>query len=66
MSTTRAIRRFLPGPVPRAVIESLVQAASWAPSGGNLQPWRVVVVTDPEVLQELGQLDHRPEPEGEP
>lgn len=33
-------RSFLPDPVPRAVVESMVEAARWAPSSINLQPWR--------------------------
>lgn len=48
MSTQRAVRRLRPDPVPDDVLERLLQAACWAPTGGNQQPWRVVVVTDPE------------------
>jgi nitroreductase len=36
-------RSFLPDPVPRAVLESMVEAARWAPSSINLQPWRFFV-----------------------
>ncbi|MFO1535787.1 MAG: nitroreductase family protein [Thermoplasmatota archaeon] len=36
-------RSFLPDPVPRAVLESMVEAARWAPSSLNLQPWRFFV-----------------------
>jgi len=38
-------RSFTADPVPRATIEGLLDAARWAPSGGNLQPWRFVVAT---------------------
>jgi nitroreductase len=38
-------RAFTTDPVPRAMVEELLDAARWAPSGGNLQPWRFVVVT---------------------
>jgi nitroreductase len=41
----RSVRAFLPDPVPRSTIERIVDAARWAPSGGNLQPWRVIAVT---------------------
>jgi len=41
----RAIRRFLPDPVDRAVLEDLVEAATLAPSAGNEQPWRFHVAT---------------------
>lgn len=56
MRTARAIRRYRPDPVPDELIDELIRAASWAPSGGNLQPWRVILVTDQDVLDELGPL----------
>lgn len=37
-------RRFTDRPVPRKVVLKLLDEARWAPSGGNLQPWRFVVV----------------------
>ncbi|MEM9749237.1 MAG: nitroreductase family protein, partial [Actinomycetota bacterium] len=47
MSTLRAVRKLRPDPIPDDVLERVLQAACWAPTGGNTQPWRVVVVTDP-------------------
>jgi len=41
----RSIRRFLTDPVPREVIEDILAVAARAPSGANMQPWRVHVVT---------------------
>ncbi len=41
----KSCRAFLPDPVPVATIRDLLQRARQAPSGGNLQPWRVWVVT---------------------
>lgn len=38
-------RRFRPDPVPRPLLEQLLEAARWAPSAGGLEPWRFVVVT---------------------
>jgi nitroreductase len=43
--TRRAIRAFLPTPVPRSDLEAILEAASRAPSGTNTQPWKVSVVT---------------------
>ncbi len=40
----RSIRRYLPVPVPRAVIDRLLEAAVTAPSAHNRQPWRFVVI----------------------
>jgi nitroreductase len=55
MSTLRAVRRLRPDPVPEAKIERVLQAAAWAPTGGNRQPWRVVVVTDAVRKKRLGE-----------
>jgi nitroreductase len=49
----RSIRRFLPDPVDGATVEILLRAAMAAPSAGNEQPWRFVVVRDREVLRRL-------------
>jgi nitroreductase len=56
MSTLRAVRRLRPDPISSELINRIVQAACWAPTGGNTQPWRVVVVKDPKrklALQEM-------------
>jgi nitroreductase len=44
--STRAIRRLRPDPVPRALIRKVVEAGTYAPSGGNRQPWVFIAVTD--------------------
>lgn len=49
MRTASAVRRYRSEPVDDAVIERCLQAATWAPSGGNQQPWRFVVVRSAEV-----------------
>lgn len=46
-------RAFAPDPIPRDTVTGLLEAARWAPSGGNLQPWRFVVVTGPARRREL-------------
>jgi nitroreductase/alkylhydroperoxidase family enzyme len=46
-STTRAVRRLRPDPIPEEVLRRVFRAATWAPSGGNLQPWHVIAVRDP-------------------
>jgi nitroreductase len=46
--TTRAIRRLRADPVPSALIRKVVEAGTFAPSGGNRQPWIFVAVTQPE------------------
>lgn len=49
--TTRAIRRLKPDAVPRALIRKVCEAGTFAPSGGNRQPWFFIAVTDPERRQ---------------
>ncbi|MDH5674369.1 MAG: nitroreductase [Myxococcales bacterium] len=39
-----SIRSFLPTEVPRDVVAEILDTARWAPSGGNMQPWRVIAV----------------------
>ena len=46
--TTRAIRRLRPDPVPRELIRKVCEAGTFAPSGGNRQPWYFIAVTEPE------------------
>lgn len=56
--STRAMRHFKSDPVPREDLEYLVEAATMAPSAGNLQMWAFVVVTDAEQRSELAEA-HR-------
>ena len=59
MSTLRAVRKLRPDPIPDDVIEQVLQAAAWAPTGGNMQPWRVIVVRSEERKQALADV-YRP------
>lgn len=49
-------RRFTPDPVPPEALVRVLEAARFAPSGGNRQGWRVVVVRDPERRAALRDL----------
>ncbi len=42
--TTRAIRRLRPDPVPRELIRKVCESGTFAPSGGNRQPWYFIAV----------------------
>ncbi|MBF5096500.1 nitroreductase [Azospirillum sp. INR13] len=46
VTARRSIRAFLPRPVPLDTVRGVLERAARAPSGGNLQPWRIHVVTD--------------------
>ncbi len=62
MSTRRTIRSFSPEPVSFALIETAIKTAATAPSGANQQPWRFVVVSNPEVkrqIREAAEVEER-------
>ena len=54
----RAIRRFKPDPIPDADLHAIIEAATQAPSGGNVQPWHFLVITDKDQRSKLGELYH--------
>lgn len=54
--TTRAMRRVRSDPVPMAVQASILDAAIRAPSGGNSQNWRFLLVDNPDVIARIGPL----------
>ncbi|HRO02570.1 MAG TPA: nitroreductase [Terricaulis sp.] len=43
-----SIRAFKPDPLPQALVREIIEIARFAPSGGNLQPWRVIAVAGAE------------------
>lgn len=51
----RSVRRFQPRPVPQAVIQRLLEAATWAPSAHHRQPWRFAVLASLPARQRLAQ-----------
>jgi len=55
MSTLRSVRRLRSDPVPDDLLRKVLTAATWAPNGGNAQPWRFLAVRDPELRRELGR-----------
>jgi nitroreductase len=59
MSTMRAMRRLKPDPVPDELLSQMVEAATWGPSGSNLQGYEFVVVTDRAVMARLAELWRR-------
>ena len=49
----RTVREFSDRPIPEGVLEDCLLAAGTAPSGANLQPWRFVVIRDPETKRKI-------------
>jgi nitroreductase len=52
----RCIRNFKPDPVPDELIDKILEAARWAMSGGNAQPWEFIVIKDPQMKKKIGEL----------
>ena len=53
IASRRTVRDFSPEPVAFALVENAIRAAALAPSGANRQPWRFVVVSDPEIKRQI-------------
>ena len=45
ITSRRSVRAFLPDAVPESTVREILDVAAWAPSGTNMQPWRVYVTT---------------------
>ncbi len=52
----RSVRRFLPDPVPEEDLLAILDCARWAPSDTNQQPWRFVVITNPDLIRRAEEL----------
>ncbi|MGC6493714.1 MAG: nitroreductase family protein [Myxococcota bacterium] len=53
LDARRSVRQFSDRPVPREMIACAIRAASTAPSGAHLQPWRFVAVSDPAIKHKI-------------
>lgn len=56
MRERRSIRRFRAQPVPDGTLERLLEAARWAPSAGNRQPFRFLAIERPELRARMAEL----------
>lgn len=62
-----SIREFLDTDVPEPLVRRILDAARWSPSGGNLQPWKVIAVSgrEREAVSELAKRALSENPRGE-
>jgi nitroreductase len=60
MRCAPSTRNFTDEPVPRDVLERVLDNARFAPSGGNRQGWRVIVITDRDIRRRLRELYQEP------
>ena len=54
--TRLTVREFKPDPVPERVVRLMLQAARWAPSARNRQPWNFIVIRNPDTLARIGGI----------
>ena len=52
----RAVRRFARDPLPRHVVDDVLEVARWTGSASNRQPWELILVREKEVLRAIGGL----------
>lgn len=55
--TRRSVRKFLDKPVPRDLLDQVIEAGCFAPSGHDRQPWAIVVITNQEVRGKLSRAN---------
>ena len=51
----RSIRAYRDMDVSQEIVEKLIEAARWAPSAGNIQPWEFIIVRNPETKRRLAE-----------
>ena len=56
IAARRSIRAFLDKPVDTQVVVDLLEKASRAPSGGNLQPWRIYLITQEKMVRKYKEF----------
>ncbi|MCK5123817.1 MAG: nitroreductase family protein, partial [Dehalococcoidia bacterium] len=52
----RSIRKFKSDPIPDEYIDKIIEAARWAPSGGNSQPWEFIVIKKRELRDKIAEV----------
>lgn len=56
IKTRRAVREYLSKPIPKKILEDIIDCARLAPTARNEQPWEFVLVTEKSKLEELGKI----------
>lgn len=58
ITSRQSIRKFTSEPIPDSIIEDIVNIGRSAPSGGNRQPWRIIIVTKADLKNQLVDAAH--------
>ena len=54
--TRRSVRTYKPDPIDDDMIRKVIEAGKWAPSGNNTQPFEIVVIRDPHLMEEVSGI----------
>lgn len=57
MKTRRSVRKFKSDPVPRELLEQVIEAGTYAASGHDRQPWAIIAVTNKDVIARLSKVN---------
>ena len=60
VTSRRAVRGFKDEPVSREVLERVLSAAAWSPSGSNIQPWNTYLLTGAPLAERRVKRPHKP------
>ncbi len=52
----RSVRKFKSDPIPDGVVEKVLEAAHWAQSGANAQPWEFIVIRDRKTINKMADI----------
>ncbi len=53
ITSRQSIRKYTSEPIPKTIIEEIVRIGTSAPSAGNRQPWKIIIVTDKKLRDQL-------------
>ncbi len=53
IKTRRSVRKFQDKPVPEDLLLKALELATWAPNGGNYQPWKFLIITRKELIHKM-------------
>ncbi len=56
MKTRRSIRKFQDKPVPEDLLLKALELATWAPNGGNFQPWRFLIISNKKLIHQMADM----------
>ena len=56
VKSRRSIRAYRPDPIPDEYVQQIIEAARWAPSGGNSQPWEFIVIKRKDLKEKIADL----------